>query len=272
MFSPTDASGNALTNGVSYTFANTFFVDNYADKLYNQYANPYYATAHNYPDYLRLAGEVPYIVRFPGARYYEFDLSSAFYNDTFGTWEDAQTVTFNAYGDNHTGDTSYGAITIPVTKGMATTVGGKYSHLGTFSAINVSNGNVYGMNDSGTAFDDASSLSTVTPFRTYMSPTATRSNARYDYTSVINIAEQNADNIMPDMEENEDDAQTEDHITVRAIGNQRVRIESTMATRLNVVTVAGQLYRILDVQPGIATYSDFQPGLYIFGTTKVIVR
>ena len=272
LFSPTDASGNALTNGVSYTFANTFFVDNYADKLYNQYANPYYATSHNYPDYLRLAGEVPYIVRFPGARYYEFDLSSAFYNDIFGAWEDAQTVTFNAYGDNHTGDTSYGAITIPVTKGMATMVGGKYSHLGTFSAINVSNGNVYGMNDSGTAFDDASSLSTVTPFRTYMSPTATRSNARYDYTSVINIAEQNADNIMPDMEENEDDAQTEDHITVRAIGNQRVRIESTMATRLNVVTVAGQLYRILDVQPGIATYSDFQPGLYIFGTTKVIVR
>ena len=272
LFSPTDASGNALTNGVSYTFANTFFVDNYADKLYNQYANPYYATAHNYPDYLRLAGEVPYIVRFPGARYYEFDLSSAFYNDIFGAWEDAQTVTFNAYGDNHTGDTSYGTITIPITKGMATMVGGKSSHLGTFSAINVSNGNVYGMNDSGTAFDDASSLSTVTPFRTYMSPTATRSNARYDYTSVINIAEQNADNIMPDMEENEDDAQTEDHITVRAIGNQRVRIESTMATRLNVVTVAGQLYRILDVQPGIATYSDFQPGLYIFGTTKVIVR
>jgi hypothetical protein len=272
LFSPTDASGNALTNGVSYTFANTFFVDNYADKLYNQYANPYYATSHNYPDYLRLAGEVPYIVRFPGARYYEFDLSSAFYNDIFGALEDAQTVTFNAYGDNHTGDTSYGAITIPVTKGMATMVGGKYSHLGTFSAINVSNGNVYGMNNSGTAFDDASSLSTVTPFRTYMSPTATRSNARYDYTSVINIAEQNADNIMPDMEENEDDTQTEDHITVRAIGNQRVRIESTMATRLNVVTVAGQLYRILDVQPGIATYSDFQPGLYIFGTTKVIVR
>lgn len=272
LFSPTDASGNALTNGVSYTFANTFFVDNYADKLYNQYANPYYATAHNYPDYLRLAGEVPYIVRFPGARYYEFDLSSAFYNDIFGAWEDAQTVTFNAYGDNHTGDTSYGAITIPITKGMATMVGGKYSHLGTFSAINVSNSNVYGMNDSGTAFDDASSLSTVTPFRTYMSPTATRSNARYDYTSVINIAEQNADNIMPDMEENEDDTQTEDHITVRAIGNQRVRIESTTATRLNVVTVAGQLYRILDVQPGIATYSDFQPGLYIFGTTKVIVR
>lgn len=272
LFSPTDASGNALTNGVSYTFANTFFVDNYADKLYNQYANPYYATSHNYPDYLRLAGEVPYIVRFPGARYYEFDLSSAFYNDIFGAWEDAQTVTFNAYGDNHTGDTSYGAITIPITKGMATMVGGKYSHLGTFSAINVSNGNVYGMNNSGTAFDDASSLSTVTPFRTYMSPTATRSNARYDYTSVINIAEQNADNIMPDMEENEDDTQKEDRITVRAIGNQRVRIESTMATKLDVVTVAGQLYRILDVQPGIATYSDFQPGLYIFGTTKVIVR
>ena len=89
---------------------------------------------------------------------------------------------------------------------------------------------------------------------------------------MINIAEQNADNIMPDTKEEGDDVTPDDHITVRAIGNQRVRIESTMATRLNVVTVAGQLYRILDVQPGIATYSDFQPGLYIFGTTKVIVR
>ena len=143
---------------------------------------------------------------------------------------------------------------------MATTVGGKYSHLGTFSAINVSNGNVYGMNDSGTAFDDASSLSTVTPFRTYMSPTATRSNARYDYTSVINIAEQNADNIMPDMEENEDDTQTEDHITVRAIGNQRVRIESTMATRLNVVTERVNSTASLTCSPALPHTATSSPG------------
>ena len=41
---------------------------------------------------------------------------------------------------------------------------------------------------------------------------------------------------------------------------------------MNVTTAVGQLYRILDIQPGIATYSGFQPGLYIFGKTKVMVK
>ena len=261
---------NDTENGVNYTFNNTFFIDNYSGWLYNKDANPYYAEKHEYAEYPRLAAEKPYIVRFPGERYYEFDLSSAFYNKLLGKMEYAQTIAFNAYGKTQNGNTSYGTITVPVTKPMQTVEDG-YAHNGTFAAVEVSEGKVYGINKGGTAFDDASALSTVMPFRTYMSVTTNGATASPAYSSLINISELKGGTISPDAMDDEDNAQN-DGIIVRPIGGQRVRVESTVRTRMNVVTAVGQLYRILDVQPGIATYSGFQPGLYIFGKTKIIVK
>ena len=261
---------NDAENGVIYTFSNPFFIDNYSSWLYNKDANPYYAEGHDYPEYPRLAAEKPYIVRFPGERYYEFDLSSAFHNKLLGKTEDAQTIAFNAYGKTQNGNTSYSTITVPVTKAMQTVEDG-YAHNGTFAAVEVSEGKVYGINKGGTAFDDASALSTVMPFRTYMSVTTAGATASPAYSSQINISELKGGTISPDAMDDEDNAQN-DGIIVRPIGGQRVRVESTVRTRMNVVTAVGQLYRILDVQPGIATYSGFQPGLYIFGKTKIIVK
>ena len=257
-------------NGVNYKFNNPFFIDNYSGWLYNKDANPYYAEKHEYAEYPRLAAEKPYIVRFPGERYYEFDLSSAFHNKLLGKMEDAQTIAFNAYGKTQNGNTSYGTITVPVTKTMQTVKDG-YAHNGTFAAMEVSEGKVYGINKGGTAFDDASALSTVMPFRTYMSVTTAGTMTSPAYSSLINISELKGGTISPDAMDDEDNAQN-DGIIVRPIGGQRVRVESTVRTRMNVVTAVGQLYRILDVQPGTATYSGFQPGLYIFGKTKVIVK
>ena len=261
---------NDAENGVKYTFSNPFFIDNYSGWLYNKDANPYYAEEHEYAEYPRLAAEKPYIVRFPGERYYEFDLSSAFYNKLLGKMEDAQTIAFNAYGKTQNGNTSYGTITVPVTKTMQTVKDG-YAHNGTFAAVDVNEGKVYGINKGGTAFDDASALSTVMPFRTYMSVTTAGTMASPAYSSLINISELKGGTISPDAMDDEDNAQN-DGIIVRPIGGQRVRVESTVRTRMNVVTAVGQLCRILDVQPGTATYSGFQPGLFIFGKTKVIVK
>lgn len=257
-------------NGVNYTFNNTFFIDNYSSWLYNKDANPYYAEKHEYAEYPCLAAEKPYIVRFPGERYYEFDLSSAFYNKLLGMTEEAQTIAFNAYGKTQGDHTSYGTITVPVTKTMQT-VKDDYAHSGTFAAVEVSEGKVYGINKGGTAFDDASALSTIMPFRTYMSVETAGAMPNPAYSHLINISELKGGTISPDAMDDEDNAQN-DGIIVRPIGGQRVRVESTVRTRMNVVTAVGQLYRILDVQPGTATYSGFQPGLYIFGKTKVIVK
>lgn len=63
-----------------YTFNNNFFVTTYGEHFYNKDANPYYSNQQEYKNYQLLTKGIPYLVRFPGYHYYEFDLSSKFYN------------------------------------------------------------------------------------------------------------------------------------------------------------------------------------------------
>ena len=269
----------------AYSFKNDFFVRTYESKLYNKVDNPYYNEAHTYNDYLALTANIPYVVRFPGYRYYEFDLSSEFYNEyTQGLGIDtpAQTVTFHAYGTEYQPKdeeiVEKRAIEIPITASAGTLNVNGYSHMETFKAQKVANGTIYGMNDKGTAFSDtfadASPFATVMPFRTYLTPAATTSQARSSAApSVIRIADTTGiEKIEPDVKITDDDDPSGNYLIVQPIGGRRIRIESTYATQLQVFSTTGQLYRILDVQPGTATYSGFYPSIYIFGNRKVIVR
>ena len=269
----------------AYKFKNDFFVRTYESKLYNKVDNPYYNEAHTYNDYLALTANIPYVVRFPGYRYYEFDLSSKFYNEYtqgLGIENPAQTVTFHAYGREYEPKdeevVEKGAIEIPITVSTGTLNVNGYSHMGTFKAQKVANGTIYGMNDTGTAFSDAfaetSPFATVMPFRTYLTPAATASQARSSAApSVIRIADTTGiEKIEPDVKITDDDDPSGNYLIVQPIGGRRIRIESTYATQLQVFSTTGQLYRILDVQPGTATYSGFYPSIYIFGNKKVIVR
>ena len=264
-----------------YIFENHFFEYTYGDLLYNKVENPYYTQQHTYTGYQPLQAGTPYVVRFPGERFYEFDLSSAFYNNLKNAKEPAQTVTFHAFGDSYTGNDAKakGAIVIPITAEMKTlpaemkTAASGYAHMGTFAAREVAEGAVYGMNAQGTAFEDASTLTTVMPFRTYMAKTQTAAQSRSANPSVIHIAETTGiDRIEPEVNGNEEDSESGDHLIIRSIGSRRVRVESSYSIQLKVFASTGQLYRILDVQPGTATYSGFHPGLYIFGKAKVLVK
>ena len=268
-----------------YKFKNDFFMTTYGNKDYNYKANPYYKEAHTYNAYLALTANIPYVVRFPGYRYYEFDLSSKFYNEYtqgLGINSPAQTVTFHAYGTEYQpkdGEVvKQGAIVIPITESTGTLGVDGYSHMGTFKAQEVANGTIYGMNDTGTAFSDTfaetSPFATVMPFRTYLTPAATASQARSSAApSVIRIADTTGiEKIEPDVKITDDDDPSGNYLIVQPIGGRRIRIESTYATQLQVFSTTGQLYRILDVQPGTATYSGFYPSIYIFGNKKVIVR
>ena len=264
-----------------YIFENHFFENTYGDLLYNKVENPYYTQQHTYAGYQPLKAGTPYVVRFPGERFYEFDLSSVFYNNLKNTKEPAQTITFHAFGEGYTGDDAKakGAIVIPKTAEMKTlpvemkTAASGYAHKGTFAARKVKEDAVYGMNAQGTAFDDASTLATVMPFRTYMAKTQTAAQTRSANPSVIHIAETTGiDRIEPEVNGNEEDSESGDYLIIRSIGSRRVRVESSYSIQLKVFASTGQLYRILDVQPGTATYSGFHPGLYIFGKAKVIVK
>ena len=266
------SSSPSLSEGVSYTFATPFFIDTYESRLYNKDANPYYANKHTYSNYPLLTSEVPYVVRFPGESYYEFDLSSKFYNDILGKSEPEQTVAFNAYGYENM-ETSYGSITIPVTKQMATTKDGYY-HCGTFSATDIKKDAIYGMNDKGNAFiSEASTATSVMPFRTYMTAKTTKAKAMSYAPSMIKIAESTGiDKITPEIGVADKDEATGSYLIVRPINNNKVRIESNISTTIYVYTITGQLYRILDVIPGNSVYSGFQQGAYIFGKTKIMVQ
>lgn len=264
-----------------YVFENHFFENTYGDLLYNKEKNPYYTQQHTYKGYQPLKAGTPYVVRFPGERFYEFDLSSAFYNNLKKANEPAQTITFHAFGEGYSGDDAEkkSTIVIPITEEMKTlpaemkTAASGYAHMGTFAARKVAEGAVYGMNAQGTAFEDASTQATVMPFRTYMAKTQTADQTRSANPSVIHIAETTGiDRIEPEVNGNEEDSESGDYLIIRSIGSSRVKVESTYSIQLKVFASTGQLYRILDVQPGTATYSGFHPGLYIFGKAKVLVK
>lgn len=255
-----------------YTFNNNFFVTTYGEHFYNKDANPYYSNQQEYKNYQLLTKGIPYLVRFPGYHYYEFDLSSKFYNNILNTNESSQTVTFHAFGNENETEPADKAIEIPITQAMTTQHNGYY-HVGSFAATRVANGTIYGMNAVGTAFDDASTLQTVMPFRTYMTTLMTNARTRStDAPSVIRIAEATGiEKIESDVNGN-DDTPAGESLFIRPIGAHRVRIESTYSTQLQVFTTTGQLYRILDVRPGTATYSGFPDGIYIFGNRKIMVK
>lgn len=259
------------TTGMDYTFHNTFFVDTYGNWLYNNVENPYYGETQTLKGYLPLMAGVPYIVRFPGERYYEFDLSSKFYNSLLNKKENPQTITFHAYG-SESEELQKKAIVIPITEEMKT-ISNDYAHRGTFAAKKVANGDIYALNTEGTAFSNTATSQTVMPFRTYLTKESTNAGARSSAVpSVIRISETTGiDRIEPEINGN-DDTPAGESLFIRPIGAHRVRIESTYSTQLQVFSTTGQLHRILDVQPGTATYSGFPDGIYIFGKAKVLVK
>ena len=254
-----------------YQFSNSFFVNTYKDWAYRWDADSYYANNHEYQDYIPLTAGVPYIVRFPGEYYYEFDLSSKFYSNLLNKKENPQTITFHAYG-SESEELQKKAIVIPITEEMKTISNG-YAHRGTFAAKKVTNGDIYAINTEGTEFCNTATSQIVMPFRTYLTTESTNAGARSSAVpSVIRISETTGiDRIEPEINGN-DDTPAGESLFIRPIGAHRVRIESTYATQLQVFSTTGQLYRILDVRPGTATYSGFPDGIYIFGKAKVLVR
>ena len=264
-------NGSANAAKWNYQFSNSFFGNAYKDWAYRWDADSYYANNHEYQDYIPLTAGVPYIVRFPGERYYEFDLSSKFYNSILNKKEDPQTITFHAFG-SESEEPQKSAIVIPITADMKTVSNG-YAHWGTFAAKEVANGGIYALNTEGTEFCNTETSQTVMPFHTYLTKESTNAGARSSAVpSVIRISETTGiDRIEPEINGN-DDTPAGESLFIRPIGAHRVRIESTYSTQLQVFSTTGQLYRILDVRPGTATYSGFPDGIYIFGKAKVLVR
>ncbi len=273
------ANADQTASKMNYSYQTDFFEDTYGKRGYD-FTDPsksWYAKSnvHIFTDYLPLTRGVPYIVSFPGNRYYEFDLSSEFYKKKIGN-ASPQTVTFNAYGQSR-GDVRNNAaeIKIPVdgTKAMQTDISGAsatYAHVGTFMA---KKGAQYSINAGGTAFENSGA--TVLPFRTYMTATAASASAKTRALAtddIIYIGGEKVDIPSEPLYPEDTETVSDSYVRVYPVGKGRIAVESTYALTLSVHTLSGQLYRILDVRPGTTVYSGFPAGIYVVCNKKVRVQ
>ena len=175
----------------SKTVENTFLWDYYynassghdlKDKNNDTYQNTYYNNARTYEGYPLLAGGKPYIIGFPGARYYEFDLSGGFEAfPTTATYQSErpeklskQTITFAS----NTGT----IIGVSDTEMSAVTAKDGYYHHPNYLNIEMPAGG-YVMSKDGDAYDQMTAdnvtakKNKVSAFRTYFSTLATPQQA-----------------------------------------------------------------------------------------------
>lgn len=68
-----------------------------------------------------------------------------------------------------------------------------------------------------------------------------------------------------------DDGIIDSHLQIYPKGSS-VFIDGTYPTTLTMYTIGGTLVRVLDVRPGINTYSGIPAGIYIVGQKKVQLK
>ena len=219
----------------------------------NNHGN-YYASPREYENYAYLTANVPYIIGFPGVRYYEFDMSGQFAPEHSApdiSNLEKQTISY----------VSGTRATIPVSddKPLQTTVG-DYTYTGAFIGQDITNG--YVLNNAGSAFEPATA---VVPFRTYITYIS-KAPSNQPAPKRIHIGyQQEGASPEKDMLHN---------LYIRG-GKGAIHIESTLEveTKVTIHTLSGVLVKELYVLPGAKVNVPVQhQGVYIVNRRKVSVN
>ncbi len=259
----------AGSNEKNYT--NTFLYDYYYSKdefhdLNNpdQYQQQYYASAHTWNDYPYSVAGRPYIAGFPGAKYYEFDLSGNFLplhrinNETI-TNPGAQTITFAspagasiAKSDREISDGKASADNYIFTP----------SYLNTETAAGS-----YVLNSAGSSFDKTDAETTVGAFRPYF----TKSSGAKARRIVFGKTPTN----VGDVDKKAHKSSNTDGELIIYAQNGQIVVESTLAdaTEVRITTASGIQIKQFTIEPGqtIATPVTSH-GVYIVNRQKLMVR
>lgn len=193
------------------------------------------------------AAYTPYLVSFPGSRYYEFDMTG-------------QSIIFSA-------ENAEVGVT-PVDANVS--VAGAVYHA---AFINNESGDAtkYAIPLTGDG-DKFKSGEPIYAFRGYMTKASAGAKlmAREDDDVIyISTGIRSIENLNDD--DNASDVPGE-YLRIYDAGGHAIGVESTYDTKLTVYTPSGQLTRILDVRAGTGKYSGFASGLYIIGTQKLYVK
>ena len=199
------------------------------------------------------AANTPYIVSFPGSRYYEFNMTG-------------QTITF---------ENAKGADIAVTDEAVAEASNGKYYHIA--YANEEASASKYAIKLGGTGDEQGMKFEKNQPiyaFRAYMTkaPVAgAKVNSLTLDDDVIYISTDIKTIESLDEEENSADVAGE-YLRVYDAGNNTIGVESSYDTKLTIYTSAGQIARILDVRAGTSKYSGFASGIYIIGQKKLSVK
>lgn len=195
----------------------------------------------------------PYIVSFPGSRYYEFDMTG-------------QTITFEK--------TKNASIAVTDDAVAAATTGKPYHVAFTNEEASASK---YAITIGETGDNQGMKFEKNQPiyaFRGYMTQgnvIGAKANSLTLDDDVIYISTDIRSIESLDEDENSADVAGE-YLRVYDAGNHSIGIESSYDTKLTVYTSAGQIARILDVRAGNSKYSGFASGIYIIGQKKLSVK
>ena len=280
----TDAEATAGIIGTNLTYSNTFLWNYYYNNTnngngrgrkdkngdtYQQYYSPDNTIVHdNYP-YGQAAQ--PYLIGFPGSRYYEFDMSGTFVATTAAANTpaqlDKQIITFVSAQDEAIGvsDQDY--------ETESTVENGSYKFKPTYQKLQLDGQTTWLMNNSGTGFqnnDAANSKVTTDPFRPYFavnsgSSVARRAGTRADASTLL-------------LGYSGDEMPMEDVVAYHGITaygkDMSIWVESTMdePATVTVTTVAGATLKKFTILPGTVVQIPVNNrGIYLVNRHKVTV-
>ena len=201
------------------------------------------------------AAYTPYIVSFPGNRYYEFDMTG-------------QTVTF---------EKTNGANIAVTDDAVVAASSGKPYHIA--FANDGASSSKYAIAIGETGDDKGMKFERYQPiyaFRGYIAKDAVVVGAK---ANSISLDDDDVIYISTDIRTienlNEDENSSEiagEYLRVYDAGNHTIGVESSYDTKLTIYTSSGQIARILDVRAGTSKYSGFASGIYIIGQKKLSVK
>ena len=201
------------------------------------------------------AANKPYIVSFPGSRYYEFDMTD-------------QTITFENPEKAAIGVTDDAPVTVS---------SGPWTFISTFANEEAAS-NKYAIEIGGNGDDMGTKFEKNKPiyaFRAYMRTGGSHAKAMANNFTLDDDVVYISTNIknVESLDEDENSADVAgEYLRVYDAGNHTIGVESSYDTKLTIYTSAGQIARILDVRAGTSKYSGFASGIYIVGQKKLSVK
>ena len=228
--------------------------------IYQRY---YERSDRSYVGYPYITAGIPYLIGFPGKRYYEFDLSGQFVAENTMAHPgklDAQTITF-ASTEN---------ASIPVTSSSAVT-GSGYSFVPCFLSMGsgkATTDNVYLLDDEGSSFELVGSEDKIVPFRAYFT-------APHSGTRGIVFADGDGSEVSTAIETVlRQKAEGADGLVVRE-GERSIIVSShlNVSVPVRIVSVSGVTLSSFTIAPEETVVTPVhRSGIYIVNHQKIAVR